>query len=88
MAFIQSSNHPIIQSSNHPIIQSSNHPIIQSSNHPIIQSSNHPIKQRYPVVITFTKTHLKIPYFLLFPLSLTLSFPLSLTRTANIFKPF
>ncbi|KNE14166.1 hypothetical protein ACM29_00020 [Helicobacter pylori] len=52
-------------------IQSSNHPIIQSSNHPIIQSSNHPIKQRYPVVITFTKTHLKIPYFLLFPLSLT-----------------
>ncbi|WP_172414705.1 hypothetical protein [Helicobacter pylori] len=74
-----SSNHPIIQSSNHPIIQSSNHPIIQSSNHSIIQSSKHssnhpsihPIKQRYPVVITFTKTHLKIPYFLLFPLSLT-----------------
>nr|WP_080275499.1 hypothetical protein [Helicobacter pylori] len=55
-------------------MQSSNHPIIQSSNHPIIQSSNHPIKQRYPVVITFTtftKTRLKIPYFLLFPLSLT-----------------
>ncbi|WP_212876905.1 hypothetical protein [Helicobacter pylori] len=42
-----------------------------------IQSFNHSIKQRYPVVITFAKTHLKIPYFLLFPLSLTLS----LTRT-------
>ncbi|GAA9999609.1 hypothetical protein VN1070_14830 [Helicobacter pylori] len=40
-----------------------------ASNHPIIQSPNHPIKQRYPVVITFTKTDLKIPYFLLFPLS-------------------
>ncbi|OOP79369.1 hypothetical protein B0X31_00165 [Helicobacter pylori] len=52
-------------------IQSSNHSIIQSFNHSIIQSSNHPIKQRYPVVITFTKTHLKIPYFLFFPLSLT-----------------
>nr|WP_241208338.1 hypothetical protein [Helicobacter pylori] len=70
---IQSSNHPIIQSSNHPIIQSSNHPSIQAFNHPIIQA----FKQRYPVVITFAKTHLKIPYFLLFPLSLTLS----LTRT-------
>ncbi|OKB12424.1 hypothetical protein AOD82_0207565 [Helicobacter pylori] len=44
---------------------------IQSSNHPIIQSFNHSIKQRYPVVITFAKTHLKIPYFLSFPLSLT-----------------
>ncbi|WP_172414784.1 hypothetical protein [Helicobacter pylori] len=41
---------------------------IQSFNHLSIQSS-HSIKQRYPVVITFTKTHLKIPYFLLFPLS-------------------
>ncbi|UOS56667.1 hypothetical protein [Helicobacter pylori] len=46
-------------------------------NHLIKQSSNQAIKQRYPIVITFTKTHLKIPYFLLFPLSLTLS----LTRT-------
>ncbi|WP_212857537.1 hypothetical protein [Helicobacter pylori] len=48
-----------------------NHSIIQSFNHSIIQSFNHSIKQRYPIVITFTKTHLKIPYFLLFPLSLT-----------------
>ncbi|UOS71879.1 hypothetical protein [Helicobacter pylori] len=40
-------------------------------NHSIKQSSNQAIKQRYPTVITFTKTHLKIPYFLLFPLSLT-----------------
>ncbi|BAW41598.1 uncharacterized protein HPF209_1313, partial [Helicobacter pylori] len=45
--------------------------IIQSFNHSIIQSFNHSSKQRYPVVITFAKTHLKIPYFLLFPLSLT-----------------
>ncbi|GAA9697002.1 hypothetical protein VN0003_14790 [Helicobacter pylori] len=49
----------------------SNHPIKQSSNQAIKQSSNQAIKQRYPVVMTFTKTHLKIPYFLLFPLSLT-----------------
>ncbi|UOR93369.1 hypothetical protein MPG24_00600 [Helicobacter pylori] len=55
-----------------------NHSIIQSFNHSIIQSFNHSIKQRYPVVITFTKTHLKIPYFLLFPLSLT--------RTATFFN--
>ncbi|WQT28742.1 hypothetical protein FE843_06725 [Helicobacter pylori] len=76
------SNHPIIQSSNHPIIQSFNHSFIQSFNHSIIQSFNHPIKQRYPVVITFAKTHLKIPYFLSFSLALTLSFPLLLIRTA------
>ncbi|GAA9109862.1 hypothetical protein HpHA16_15140 [Helicobacter pylori] len=49
----------------------SNHPIIQSSNQAIKQSSNQAIKQRYPIVITFAKTHLKIPYFLSFPLSLT-----------------
>ncbi|TPH35177.1 hypothetical protein FIM79_07800 [Helicobacter pylori] len=69
-------NHSIIQSSNHPIIQSFNHSIIQSFNH----SSNQAIKQRYLVVITFTKTSLKIFYFLLFSLLLTLLFPLSLTR--------
>ncbi|MDU9786704.1 hypothetical protein RGC40_02595 [Helicobacter pylori] len=45
-------------------IQSFNHSIIQSFNHSIIQSSN-------AIAITFTKTNLKIPYFLLFPLSLT-----------------
>ncbi|WRC64391.1 hypothetical protein E5K98_06595 [Helicobacter pylori] len=58
---------------NHSIIQSFNQAIKQSFNHSIIQSFNHSIKQRYPIVITFTKIHLKIPYFLLFPLSLTLS---------------
>ncbi|NHB25445.1 hypothetical protein EXS84_08015 [Helicobacter pylori] len=68
---IQSFNHSIIQSFNHSIIQSFNHPIIQSFNHSIKQSSNQAIKQHYPVVITFTKTHLKIPYFLLFLFSLT-----------------
>ncbi|OOC30948.1 hypothetical protein BZK17_05835, partial [Helicobacter pylori] len=65
----------IIQSFNHSIIQSFNHSIIQSFNHSFIhsfkQSSNQAIKQRYLVVITFTKTDLKIPYSLFFPLSLT-----------------
>ncbi|WP_238700206.1 hypothetical protein [Helicobacter pylori] len=65
-----------MQSSNHPIIQSFNHSIIQA----IKQSSNQAIKQRYHTFITFTKIRLKILYFLLFPLSLTL-FPLSLTST-------
>ncbi|MCQ2920224.1 hypothetical protein JT256_03780, partial [Helicobacter pylori] len=80
-------NHSIIQSFNHSIIQSFNHSIIQSFNHSIIQSFNHSIiqsfKQRYHTFIAFTKTYLKIPYFLLFPLSLTLLFPLSLIRTAT-----
>ncbi|MDU9804512.1 hypothetical protein RGC41_08080, partial [Helicobacter pylori] len=40
---------------------------VQSFNHSII----HSIKQRCPVIITFIKTDLKIPYSLLFPLSLT-----------------
>nr|WP_285891483.1 hypothetical protein [Helicobacter pylori] len=53
------------------MIQSFNHLIIQSSNQAIKQSSNQAIKQRYPVVMTFSKTHLKIPYFLLFLFSLT-----------------
>ncbi|WP_223893160.1 hypothetical protein [Helicobacter pylori] len=64
-------NHSSIQAFNHSSIQAFNHSIIQSFNHSIIQAFNHSIKQRYPVVITFTKTHLKIPYFLLFLLSLT-----------------
>nr|WP_324185899.1 PT domain-containing protein [Helicobacter pylori] len=68
---MQPSNHPTIQPSNHPTIQPSNHPTIQPSNQAIIQSSNQAIKQRYLVVITFTKTDLKIPYFLSFPFSLT-----------------
>ncbi|WP_212867494.1 hypothetical protein [Helicobacter pylori] len=45
-----------------------NHSIIQSFNHSIIQSFNHSIKQRYHTFIAFTKTDLKIPYSLLFPL--------------------
>ncbi|WP_052199032.1 hypothetical protein [Helicobacter pylori] len=57
---------------NHSIILS----IKQSSNQAINHSSNATI-----TFIAFTKTYLKIPYFLLFPLSLTLLFPLSLTRT-------
>ncbi|MGT0059643.1 hypothetical protein [Helicobacter pylori] len=55
-----------------------NHSIIQSFNHSIIQSIIQATKQRYPTFIAFTKTDLKIPYSLLFPLLLTLS----LTRTA------
>nr|WP_232254698.1 hypothetical protein [Helicobacter pylori] len=65
-SIIQSFNHSIIQSFNHSIIQSFNHSIIQSFNHSIIQSSNATL-----LAVTFTKTYLKIPYFLLFPLSLT-----------------
>ncbi|RVY80954.1 hypothetical protein ECE48_07970, partial [Helicobacter pylori] len=57
------------------------HSIIQSSNQAIKQSSNATI-----TFIAFTKTYLKIPYFLLFPLSLTLLFPLALTRTATFLK--
>ncbi|MFP6148261.1 hypothetical protein ACLF97_07595 [Helicobacter pylori] len=74
--------HSIILSFYHSIIQSFNHSINQATKQP----SNHSIKQRYHVFITifitFTKTDLKIPYFLLFPLALTLLFPLSLTRAA------
>ncbi|RKV07704.1 hypothetical protein DDP43_02420 [Helicobacter pylori] len=74
-------NHSIIQSFNHSIIQSFNHSIIQSFNHSIIQSFNHSIKQRYHTFIAFTKTYLKIPYFLLFSLSFLFSLTPSLTRT-------
>ncbi|WP_121080612.1 hypothetical protein [Helicobacter pylori] len=75
MAFIHSINHSIIQSFYHSIILSIKH----SSNQAIKQSSNQAIKQRYHTFITFTKTDLKIPYSLLFPLLLTLS----LTCTAT-----
>ncbi|WP_232257966.1 hypothetical protein, partial [Helicobacter pylori] len=84
---IQPFNHLIKQSSNQAIKQSSNQAIKQSSNQAIKQSSNQAIKQRYHVFITifitFTKDRLKIPYFLSFPLSLTLLFPLSLTHAAT-----
>ncbi|MGL2479619.1 hypothetical protein ACOWND_07770, partial [Helicobacter pylori] len=62
----------------HSTIQAFNH----SSNQAIKQSSNQAIKQSSNATITFiafTKTDLKIPYSLLFPLLLTLS----LTRTAT-----
>ncbi|OOQ33837.1 hypothetical protein B0X66_03840 [Helicobacter pylori] len=68
-------------------MQSFNHSIIQSFNHSIIQSFNHSIKQRYHTFIAFTKTYLKIPYFLLFPLALTLLFPLSLIRATTFSNP-
>ncbi|ERM21683.1 hypothetical protein H500_01535 [Helicobacter pylori CG-IMSS-2012] len=68
---------------NHSIIQSFKQSTIQAINH----SSNQAIKQRYHTFIAFTKTYLKIPYFLLFPLSLTLAltllFPLSLIRATT-----
>ncbi|XNZ28783.1 hypothetical protein ACKRAR_06065 [Helicobacter pylori] len=67
-------NHSIIQSFNHSIIQSFYHSIIQSSIQVIKHSIIQVIKQRYHTFIAFTKTDLKIPYFLLFPLSLTLLF--------------
>ncbi|NHA78048.1 hypothetical protein EWZ64_02115, partial [Helicobacter pylori] len=64
--------------------------IKQSSNQAIKQSSNQAIKQRYHTFIAFTKDRLKIPYFLLFSLLLTILFPLSflfsLTRTAIFLK--
>ncbi|WQX54444.1 hypothetical protein KVM87_04760 [Helicobacter pylori] len=71
--------HSIIQSFNHSIIQSFNHSIIQSFK----QSSNQAIKQRYHTFIAFTKTDLKIPYFLLFSLSFLFSLTPSLTCTAT-----
>ncbi len=61
------------------------HSIILSFYHLIKQSSNQAIKQSSNATITFiafTKTYLKIPYFLLFPLA----FPLALTRTATFLK--
>ncbi|NHB03585.1 hypothetical protein EWZ78_03090 [Helicobacter pylori] len=89
--FFQKKGRNGIQSFNHSIIQSFNHSIIQPFNHSIKQSSNQAIKQRYHVFITifitFTKDRLKIPYFLLFPLLLTLAltllFPLSLIRATT-----
>ncbi|EJB67739.1 hypothetical protein [Helicobacter pylori] len=81
MAIILSFYHSIILSFYHSIILSFYHSIKQSSNQAIKQSSNQAIKQHYHTFITFypfTKTYLKIPYFLLFSLLLTLL----LTHTA------
>ncbi|WP_330857653.1 hypothetical protein, partial [Helicobacter pylori] len=76
---------------NHSTIQPFYHLIKQPSNQATKQSSNQAIKQRYHVFITifitFTKDRLKIPYFLLFPLSLTLLFPLSLIRATTFSNP-
>ncbi|WP_423229820.1 hypothetical protein [Helicobacter pylori] len=89
-SIILSFYHSIILSFYHSIILSFYHSIILSFYHSIILSSNQTIKQRYHTFITFypfTKTYLKIPYFLLFPLSfsllLTLLFPLSLTHATT-----
>ncbi|MFP6075191.1 hypothetical protein ACLF9Y_07685, partial [Helicobacter pylori] len=65
--------HSIILSFYHSIILSFYHSIIQSFNHSIIQSFNHSSNATI-TFIAFTKTDLKIPYFLLFPLSFPLSF--------------
>ncbi|MDZ5338120.1 hypothetical protein RGC21_06075, partial [Helicobacter pylori] len=54
------------------------HSSIQAFKHSSIQA----FKQRYHTFIAFTKTDLKIPYFLLF----SLLFPLSLTHTAIFLK--
>ncbi|MGN8474465.1 hypothetical protein ACR9LV_06565, partial [Helicobacter pylori] len=51
----------------------------QSFKHSSIQAFKHSSNATITFT-TFTKTDLKIPYFLLFPLSLTLLFPLSLIR--------
>ncbi|UEB14842.1 hypothetical protein LK447_01925 [Helicobacter pylori] len=84
---IQSFNRSIVQSFNRSIVQSFNRSIVQSFNHSIIQainhSSNQSFKQRYHTFTAFTKTDLKIPYFLLFSLALTLLFPLSLIRATT-----
>nr|WP_240651868.1 hypothetical protein [Helicobacter pylori] len=67
----------------HSIILSFYHSIILSFYHSIILSFNHSSNATlFYFVITFTKTDLKIPYFLSFPLALTLLFLLSLTHTA------
>ncbi len=81
-------NHPTIQPFKHSNIQTFNHSIIQSSNQAIKQSSNQAIKQRYHTFITFTKTYLKIPYFLLFSLYINPFIPSLINPCHNIFKPF
>ncbi|PUD17494.1 hypothetical protein C2S04_06620 [Helicobacter pylori] len=62
--------------------QPSNQATKQPSNQATKQPSNQATKQRYHTFIAFTKTDLKIPYFLLFPLL----FPLSLIRATTFLK--
>ncbi|RVZ44893.1 hypothetical protein EC552_07640 [Helicobacter pylori] len=73
---IQPFNHSTIQPFKHSNIQTFKHSIILSFYHSIILSFYHSINHSSNATITFTaftKTYLKIFYFLLFPLSLTLS---------------
>ncbi len=89
-SIILSFYHSIILSFYHSIIlsfyQAFKHSSIQAFKHSSIQAFKHSsiqaFKQRYHTFIAFTKTDLKIPYFLLF----SLLFPLSLTHTAIFLK--
>ncbi|EJB79722.1 hypothetical protein HPHPH6_1586 [Helicobacter pylori Hp H-6] len=91
---ILSFNHSIIQPFYHSTILSFNHSIIQPFYHSTILSFNqsskqafyHSIKQRYHTFIAFTKTYLKIPYFLLSSLLFPLLLTLSLTRATTFFN--
>ncbi|WP_205731842.1 hypothetical protein, partial [Helicobacter pylori] len=60
------------------------HSIILSFYH----SSNQVIKQRYHTFIAFTKTYLKIPYFLLFPLFIPPIINHFINPHRNLFKKF
>ncbi|PDW40927.1 hypothetical protein BB424_01825 [Helicobacter pylori] len=84
-SFFQKRGRNGILSFYHSIILSFYHSIILSFYHSIILSFKQPSNATI-TFIAFTKTYLKIPYFLLFPLSLTLLFPLSLIRTAIFLK--
>ncbi|RKV19997.1 hypothetical protein DD744_08150, partial [Helicobacter pylori] len=60
-------------------------------NQAINQPFNHSIKQRYHTFIAFTKTDLKIPYLLLFPLFINPFIPSFIPPCINphhIFKKF
>ncbi|WP_161594030.1 hypothetical protein [Helicobacter pylori] len=78
-------NHSIILSFYHSSIQAFKHSSIQAFKHSSIQAFKHSSNATI-TFITFTKIRLKIPHFLLFPLSLTLLFPLSLIRATTFLK--
>ncbi|TPH55266.1 hypothetical protein FIM67_07915, partial [Helicobacter pylori] len=75
--------HSIILSFYHSIILSFYHSIILSFYHSIILSSNATI-----TFIAFTKTYLKIPYFLIIPPFINPFIPSLINPCHNIFKPF
>ncbi|MGL2663530.1 hypothetical protein ACQJ6K_07595, partial [Helicobacter pylori] len=54
----------------------------------IKHSSNQAFKQRYHTFIAFTKTYLKIPYFLLFPLFIPPIINHFINPHRNLFKKF